>query len=82
MPKFKVTLTSDNAMDASQAMHNRGIPTIGPAMTGFTEAPETWTVSEHFTAVLEAVDAENAVAKINEVGVDAEVVGGAEPWGA
>lgn len=79
MQRFKVTLTSDSAVEASQTLHNAGIPTIGPAMAGYVDSPGPWTVSEHFTAVLEASSAEDAVARINAVGVDAEIVGGAEP---
>lgn len=81
MPKYKITLTSDSPLEASQAMHNAGIPTIGPAMAGYTDSPGPWTVSEHFTAVVEASSPEDAVARIDDVGVDAEIVGGAEPLG-
>jgi hypothetical protein len=51
-------------------------------MAGFTSAPDSWTVSDHLTAVLDADDAETAVRRVEEiVGSDGEVVGSAEPWG-
>jgi hypothetical protein len=61
MPRFKVTVTSESAVEVGQALHGRGIPTIGPAMAGFTSAPGSWTVSDHLTAVLDAENAEAAV---------------------
>jgi hypothetical protein len=82
MPRFKVTVTSGSAVEVGQALHGSGIPTIGPAMAGFTSAPGSWTVGDHLTAVLEAENADAAVQRVEEViGSDGEVVGGAEPWG-
>jgi hypothetical protein len=83
MPRFKVTITSDSPVEAGQALHGAGIPTIGPAMAKFTSAPGDWTISDHLTAVLDADDAESAMRRVREtIGPDSEVVGGAEPWGA
>jgi hypothetical protein len=83
MARFKVTVTSESPVEAGQALHGAGIPTIGPAMAKFTNAPGGWTISDHVTAVLDADDAEAAVRRVQEViGLDSEVVGGAQPWGA
>ena len=83
MPRFKVTVTSDTPVEAGQALHAASIPTIGPAMAKFVDAPGDWTISDHVTAVLDADDAEAAVRRVQEViGSNSEVVGGAEPWGS
>ena len=83
MPRFKVTVTSDKAIEVGQALHAAGIPTIGPAMAGFTGAPDSWSVSDHLTAVPEATDDQTAVMRVREVAEpDGEVIGEAEPWGS
>lgn len=83
MPRFKVTVTSEAPVEAGQALHGAGIPTIGPAMAKFTNAPGDWTISDHVTAVLDADDAESAVRRVESIiGADSEIVGGAEPWGS
>jgi hypothetical protein len=83
MPRFRVTVTSDKAIEVGQALHAAGIPTIGPAMAGFTGAPDSWSVSDHLTAVVEATDDQAALTQVREVAEpDGEVVGGAEPWGS
>ena len=82
MPRFKVTVTSDKAIEVGQALHAAGIPTIGPAMAGFTGAPDSWTISDHLSAIVEASDDQAAVTQVRDVAEPSgEVVGGAEPWG-
>lgn len=82
MPRFKVTVTSDSPVEAGQALHRAGIPTIGPAMAKYVDGPGDWTISDHVTAVLDADDPASAVKRVEDViGPDSEVVGGAEPWG-
>lgn len=83
MPRFKVTVTSESPVEEGQALHGAGIPTFGPTMAQFVDAPGDWTISDHVTAVLDAADAAEAVRRVEEVvGPDSEVVGEAEPWGS
>ena len=79
--RFKVTVTSESPLEAGWRLNTASIPTIGPSIGGFSGAPNSWTIGEHLTAVLEAGDAGEAVQRVREVvGDSGEVVGGAEPW--
>ena len=79
--RFKVTVTSESPVEANQLLNTANIPTFGPSMGGFSGAPDSWTIAEHLTAVLEAGDAREAVQRVREVvGSSGEVVGEAEPW--
>jgi hypothetical protein len=84
VPRFKVTVTSDSPVETGQALNGAHIPTIGPVMARFRDAPgNDWTISDHLTAVLDAPDATTAVRLVQEViGDDSEVIGGAELWGS
>lgn len=84
MPRYKVRVSSEAAIEVAQAVHEAGIPTIGPAMARFVDAPgDDWTVNEHFTAVVDAADPGEASQRIRRViGDKGEVVDRPELWGS
>lgn len=81
MQRFKVPVRTDSAVEADQALHGAGIPTIGPAMAGFTEATGSRTISDELTAVIEAENPEIAARRVQELVGQECVVGPVEPWG-
>lgn len=80
MARFKVKVTGDSAVEAGQALHGVGIPTVGPTMAGFAGSPESWSIGDHLTAVIDVESPVVAERRVQEiVGPDFQV-GTAEPW--
>jgi hypothetical protein len=80
MARFKVKVTGDAAAEAAQALHSAGIPTVGPTMEGIAGSPESWSIGNHLTAVIDVENSVVAERRVQEiVGADHQV-GAAEPW--
>jgi predicted dienelactone hydrolase len=67
--RFKVHVTSDDAVGAAKKLDAENIPHVGPSFAEFVGAEGGWTAGEDLTAAVDAVD---AAAARNEV---ARVVG-------
>lgn len=83
MPRFKVEIRGDDLMRVMTALNAAGVPTIGPASAGFASDPASWTVMKTMTAVVEALAADQAKARVKEsLPPDGEWdVSDAGPWG-
>jgi hypothetical protein len=80
MSRFKVKVTGDSVLEAAQALHGIGIPTVGPTMAGDSGSPESWSIGDHLTAVIDVENPTVAERRVQEiVGSDFQV-GAAEPW--
>jgi hypothetical protein len=80
MARFKVKVTGDLAVEAAQALHGAGIPTVGPTMAGFAESPESWSIGDHLTAVIDVENPVVAERRVQEIVGPDYLVGAAEPW--
>lgn len=82
MDRFKVVVTSDEALEAVKSVWGASIPTIGPALGRWTSSPEPgYTANgDQFVAVLEAENESAAENRIRELVGPQSQVSSAEPW--
>jgi hypothetical protein len=66
MPRFEVEIQGDGLERALATLNGAGIPTIGPAFSGWGGDPAPWTVSREMWAVLDARSAQAAETRVRD----------------
>jgi hypothetical protein len=64
MPRFEVEIQGGGLEWALATLNGAGIPTLGPAFSGWGNDPEEWTVGHEMWAVFDARSAEAAEARV------------------
>ena len=74
MPKFNVSVTSDDPQETREALDRAGVPTIGPAYAYYVGNPAGGNYGPRMTAVFDADNEDAALDRVREaVGTDCQV---------
>jgi hypothetical protein len=79
MSRFKVTVMSDEPMQAWERLDRAGVPTLGPAYAEFVDSPESGTLSRCMMAVVDADNPDEAVTHVRQAVGEIGEVGAAAP---